>query len=234
MARNVPIQNEFIQDNGLPRGEVIGHFDTYAKAQEMVDFLADQDFPVRGVTIVGNDLVSVEQVRGKLSYARVALNSAMQGAVFGLFIGFVMTLFSPTENMFAQILTTMGIGVGMWVLFGVISYAMTGGKRDFVSTQNMVATSFDVVCAFNYVGEAKKVLKDLPGYRPYVPQQQAPQRTAAAPSHAAASEEATQPERTGRFPDLSDGRPQFGVRIDDPQQSPQRDQPHDEDNAERG
>lgn len=230
MARNVPVQNEFIQDNGLPRGEVIGHFNSYAKAQELVDFLADKDFPVRAVTIVGNDLVSVEQVRGKLSYARVALNSAMQGAVFGLFIGFVMTLFSPTDNMFAQILTTMGIGVGMWVLFGVISYAMTGGKRDFISTQNMVATSFDVVCGFNYVGEAKKVLKEMPGYRPYVPAPAARQQqpgAAAGQQPETSTEQPREPERTGRFPDLPDGRPQFGVRIDE-QNQPAAKQPERE------
>lgn len=231
MARNVPVDSEFMQDNGLPRGEVIGHFDRYAKAQEMVDFLADKDFPVRAVTIVGNDLVSVEQVRGKLTYARVALNSAMQGAVFGLFIGFVMALFSPTDNMFGQILTTMGIGIGMWILFGVISYAMTGGKRDFVSTQNMVATNFDVVCAFNYVGEAKRVLQDLPGYRPYTPPR--PQAQQAPGFQPPAPQQATQqPPQTGRFPDLPDGRPQFGVRIDD-QKPPQQAEPEDKSDENR-
>ncbi|MFC0581382.1 general stress protein [Micrococcoides hystricis] len=232
MARNAPAPSEFMQDNGLPRGEVIGHFDRYAKAQEMVDYLADKDFPVRAVTIVGNDLVSVEQVRGKLTYARVALNAAMQGAVFGLFIGFIMALFSPTDNMFGQILTTMGIGIGMWVLFGVISYAMTGGKRDFISTKDMIATSFDVVCAFNYVGEAKNLLKDLPGYRPYTPP--APKPAAGAGQSAPQAQQPQAERASGRFPDLPDGRPQFGVRIDDQQQEQTADQRPDSAETEAG
>ena len=120
----------------------------------------------------------------------------------------------------------MGIGVGMWVLFGVISYAMTGGKRDFVSTQNMVATSFDVVCGFNYVGQAKKVLQDLPGYRPYVPKPAGGQQAAPAggDGQRPSGEQPARPERSGRFPDLPDGRPQFGVRIDE-QNQPAQQQP---------
>ncbi|MET0978754.1 MAG: general stress protein, partial [Paeniglutamicibacter terrestris] len=47
---------------GLPRGELLGRYSTYLDAQKVVDYLADNDFPVSHLTIVGNDLKSVERV----------------------------------------------------------------------------------------------------------------------------------------------------------------------------
>ncbi|MDN6178646.1 MAG: ECF transporter S component, partial [Micrococcaceae bacterium] len=66
---------------GPPRGEILGRYDSYLDAQKVVDYLADHDFPVAGVSIIGNDLMTVERVTAKLSYPKVALAGAAQGAM---------------------------------------------------------------------------------------------------------------------------------------------------------
>ena len=56
----------------LPDGVPIGSYPTYAKAQEAVDYLSDNQFPVENVTIIGTDLRLVEQVTGRLTRGRAA------------------------------------------------------------------------------------------------------------------------------------------------------------------
>ena len=47
-----------------PTGWVVGSYPTYAQAQAAVDHLADEEFPVHEVTIVGVDLMQVEDLEG--------------------------------------------------------------------------------------------------------------------------------------------------------------------------
>ena len=54
-----------------PTGWPVGSYATYAEAQRAVDHLADSDFPVGDVTIVGVDLMLVERVIGRLTWGRV-------------------------------------------------------------------------------------------------------------------------------------------------------------------
>lgn len=69
-----------ISTSGLPRGELLGRYTSYLDAQKLVDYLADNDFPVAAVSIVGNDVRTVERVTAKLSYPRVALAGAARAA----------------------------------------------------------------------------------------------------------------------------------------------------------
>src|ERR687894_550116 len=69
-----------------PTGWPIGSYATYEEAQRAVDHLADADFPVRDVTIVGVDLMLVERVIGRLTWGRVLASGAASGAWFGLFV----------------------------------------------------------------------------------------------------------------------------------------------------
>ncbi|AXJ11528.1 general stress protein [Arthrobacter sp. PM3] len=249
----------------VPRGDVIGSYNSYLDAQKAVDYLADQQFPVQMVSIVGNDLKMVERVTGRLTYPRVALSGALSGMWFGLFVGVMLSFFSTTPGYFS-IVTSVLMGAAFFMLFGIVTYAMQRGKRDFTSTSQVVATNYDVVVSFEAAGEARRLLHQLPmtphdasgaaaghpqhDYRPqepqhYNPQQpgqqgHAPQRPAGwndpygqrtpeggqpgqgAPGQAPAAhgteEEATRP--AGRssgvsYPDLPDGRPQYGVRVTD-------------------
>lgn len=243
----------------LPKGETIGRYGSYLDAQKAVDYLADSKFPVQQVSIIGNDVKTVERVTGRLSYPRVALASAATGAWFGLFVGFILTLFGG-DSTYLPILSSMALGAVFWVLFGVIAYAFQRGKRDFTSTSQVVATSYDVIVDPSVAGEARRVLQQLPmnsrpqedaasAARPWgtPPQQnQPPQRPEswgqppAQPPHAqtpgapagttqqgsvstqdpavpeAGDEQgaATRRSTRGQFPDLPDGRPQYGVRVE--------------------
>ena len=77
-----------------PHRGTVGSYTSYLDAQKVVDYLADQEFPVQQVSIVGNDLKTVERVTGQLSYPRVALSGAATGAWFGLFVGLLLMLFA--------------------------------------------------------------------------------------------------------------------------------------------
>src|SRR4051794_41886669 len=79
----------------LPRGEVVGTFESYPEAQEAVDVLARADFPVDKVSILGSDLKSVERVTGKLTWGRVALAGGAPRGRGGPFFGLLVVNFSP-------------------------------------------------------------------------------------------------------------------------------------------
>jgi hypothetical protein len=149
------------QARSLPQGDVIGSYTSYLDAQKAVDYLADQQFPVEVVAIVGNDLKLVERVTGRLSYPRVALNSALSGMWFGLFVGVLLSFFSSGAGYFS-IITSVLMGAAFFMLFGIVTYAMQRGKRDFTSTSQVVPTSYDVVVAFEASAEARRLLHQLP------------------------------------------------------------------------
>ena len=83
----------------VPTGDTVGSYTSYLDAQKAVDYLADQQFPVQMVSIVGNDLKMVERVTGRLSYPRVALSGALSGMWFGLFVGVMLSFFSTTRRL---------------------------------------------------------------------------------------------------------------------------------------
>ena len=146
----------------IPRGPVLGRYSDYQDAQKVVDFLADNDFPVKNVSIIGNDLKLVERVSGKLTYPKVALQGAMQGAMMGLFFGLIMMLFSPQGvNIATVVLAALLIGAVMWMIFGIIQYALRRGKRDFASTRQVLPASWDVVVNPQVAGQAQALLRKL-------------------------------------------------------------------------
>jgi hypothetical protein len=144
-----------------PSGEEVATYPTYLEAQYAVDYLADNDFPVRLVTIVGTDLRMVERITGRLTYARVAGAGALSGAWFGLFVGLLLSLFAANPT-FVVILPAMLIGAAFGLLFGVVTYAATGGKRDFTSASQVVASSYSVLCQGPEAIRARQMLANLP------------------------------------------------------------------------
>ncbi|CAB0840100.1 hypothetical protein FRC0337_00949 [Corynebacterium diphtheriae] len=66
---NTPAQ---LRDRAKPEGWPVGSFESYAQAQAAVDMLADNNFPVDKLTIVGVDLMEVERVVGKLTWGEGA------------------------------------------------------------------------------------------------------------------------------------------------------------------
>ena len=145
----------------LPTGMPVGTYQSYAKAQEAVDFLSDEEFPVENVTIVGSDLRLVEQVTGRLTRGKVIQAGAVTGAMWGLFIGTFVMLFGGDEaNLLVPVIAAV-VGAGVGALSGVLGYAATGGKRDFTSNTQVVATSYELLCQAQVAEDARNMLGRL-------------------------------------------------------------------------
>ncbi|WP_267420925.1 MULTISPECIES: general stress protein [unclassified Curtobacterium] len=173
----------------LPRGDVLGTFDSYPDAQAVVAKLAESDFPVNKLSIVGNELKTVERVTGKMTYGRAALAGALSGLWLGFFFGIVLTLFSPTAS--GLIFAAALIGAAFGVLYGVVSFAITKRQRDFTSVHQVLATNYQIIVDPQLVGQAQRILGQF-GATPHAawnpgqssnapfqgrpPQQQAPQQ----------------------------------------------------------
>ncbi|XPP25558.1 MAG: general stress protein [Leucobacter sp.] len=143
----------------LPTGEVISTYDRYADAKQAVDRLVRADFPVSEVSILGNDLRSVERVTGRLSYGRVALMGALSGAYLGLFLGILLFIFQPENaGILGVFLAAVAIGAGFGMLFGVLSYALNRNRRGFSSVMQFVASRYDLITAPSLVAQARGIL----------------------------------------------------------------------------
>lgn len=129
----------------LPDGWPIGSYDTYKEAQRAVDHLADHEFPVRGVTIVGIEPMVVERVDGRLTRKRVLAAGAAAGAWLGLFVGLLLSLFTAGAGIL-PILLGLVFGVGYGLASSAFKYVSTKGQRDFVSHSQLVARRYDVLC----------------------------------------------------------------------------------------
>ncbi|WP_150462142.1 general stress protein [Nesterenkonia ebinurensis] len=148
-----------LHTGGLPRGELLGRYRTYEDAQKVVDHLASAEgLDLKAITIVGNDLRSVEKVRGRLSYPRVALTGAVQGALFGAFIGLLLMLFTPEGMVLVNFGMAVLMGMAIWMIIGVISFSARRGARSFISVSQLTATTFDVVCDFQVAGKARQLV----------------------------------------------------------------------------
>ncbi len=144
-----------------PTGWPVGSYATYEEAQRAVDHLADSDFPVRDVTIVGVDLMLVERVIGRLTWGRVLMSGALSGAWFGLFVGLLLTFFTPTGPSFGPVLVALVSGIVFGVVFAAVGYGATHGRRDFTSASQMVAGRYDVLCQPRNAEKARELLAKL-------------------------------------------------------------------------
>lgn len=146
-----------------PSGWPIGSYSTYEEAQRAVEHLADSNFAVQDVTIVGVDLMLVERVIGRLSWGKVLGTGAVSGAWFGLFVGILLSLFSgggPGID-YQPILVGLVSGMLFGVVFAGISYASTRGRRDFSSSSQLVAGRYDVLCQPRNAEEGRNLLAKL-------------------------------------------------------------------------
>jgi hypothetical protein len=144
----------------LPEGWPIASYDTYAEAQRAVDHLADSEFPVADVTIVGVEPMLVERVTDRLTWGRVLSRGAASGAWFGLFVGLLLSMFSPTPG-FGPILIGLFTGVAFGVVFAAVGYRATRGQRDFTSTSQLVAQRYDVLCMPRNAERGRELLGEL-------------------------------------------------------------------------
>ena len=143
----------------------LGVYDTYADAQKAVDVLADQNFPVGNLAIVGTDLRLVERVTGRRTWGTVLGQGVMSGLSTGFIVAIFMMILFPTPDFLGQLLTALVIGVAIGLLFAILGYALSRGQRDFTSVTQTVATKYEVLCEHKVAAQAREIVQRLPGAR---------------------------------------------------------------------
>ena len=139
-------------------------YDRYEQAQKAVDFLSDNHFPVENCMIVGTDLKQVERVTGRLTTGRVAVGGLLSGVWLGLFVGLIFSLFNTSGSDVAVIVSTALFGALFGVIWALVGYAATRGRRDFSSVSQVVASRYEVLVEHKFAAPGRELLAKLPGH----------------------------------------------------------------------
>ena len=138
----------------------LGVYEKYEQAQQAVDFLSDNEFPVQNCLIVGTDLKQVERVTGRLTNGKVAAGGLLSGLWMGLFVGLVLSLFG-TGSTTAIIVSTMLFGAVFGLVWAMAGYLATRGRRDFTSVTQVVATRYEVLVEHKYAEQGRQLLATM-------------------------------------------------------------------------
>lgn len=148
---------------GLEYPASLGVYDQFVKALHVVEYLADQDFPVRNVKIVGTELRSVERITGRLTRGRMAAAGTLSGLWIGLFVGIAFSLFSD-RNQLAFLVTTPLLGAPFGLPWSQLDYstATRRGNRGFASVSQVLATGYEVLVEHQHAARADELLVTMP------------------------------------------------------------------------
>ena len=146
---------------GLEYPRSLDTFDSYADAQKAVDYLADNEFPVEDVMIVGTDLKQVERVSGRLTTRKVLLGGLLSGIWIGVFVGLIFAMFDGGEGLVQRLVSTVLIGAAFGVIWAWLGYRSTGGQRDFTSVSQVVASRYEVLTEHRHAQRARELLDEL-------------------------------------------------------------------------
>ena len=80
----------------------------------------------------------------------------------GLFVGLIFALFGQGDSMVA-VVSTVAFGAVFGVVWALIGYAATKGRRDFTSVSQVVATRYEVLVEHKFAEQARGLLANLPG-----------------------------------------------------------------------
>ncbi len=200
--RNDPRSDPRLRIPVMPSGTEVASYATYLEAQSAVDYLSDHGFDLKSITIVGTDLHMVERVTGRLTTGKVALSGASSGALWGGFMGLMMSFASTNQGAAMWIAAGVGGGALAGIIMSVLLYMAAGGQRDFTSHSQVVASRYAVL-ASSSPSEAFELLQKTPGNQ---------RRPAPKPVR-----ERSGPTEYGSKPDEE---PRFGVRLSDEAKTP--------------
>jgi hypothetical protein len=141
----------------VPTGDVVGEFTNYLEAVQLVDNIVAGGFAANLIAIVGSDLKSVERVRGRLTYGRVAMNGALNGAWLGLFLGIIFASATSAAEFTNEVIAAAVLGAGLGMIWGVIRMSMRGARRQFISGSMIIAASYQVVVPTGMGGKASEM-----------------------------------------------------------------------------
>lgn len=180
----------------MPSGTEVASYASYAEAQGAVDYLSDEEFDVKSITIVGTDLHLVERVTGRMTMGRAALSGASSGALWGAFMGLMLSFAAPSQS--AMLWVGFGIlgGALAGIVMSALLYAMTRGRRDFTSSSQVVASRYAVLASAD-IDRAFTMLQKTPG------NQMRPRPARVRPVKDGPTEYGSRP----------DEEPRFGVRV---------------------
>lgn len=212
----------------LPQGQLIGNYRSYEAAIAAVDRAVEAGVDPRFLSIVGRDLRSVYRLRHRPSYAAVAGRAALQGAFFGMFIGLLFSMMTGGQDLMMTLGSTVLLGAVIWVLFGVIGEVMRRRQLKYAMIPSMTAVSYDLVVDNSVASQVNAALGPQPMRQANQPAEPAAP-TQPEPHEPAQQSEPSESEPSGGIPDLPDGRPQYGVRVDP---KPPADQQQDSDDSE--
>jgi hypothetical protein len=150
------------------RRRTVASFRDYASAERAVDYLSDHDFPVERTAIVARDLKLVEQVTGRVGYLEATLRGLLSGAVAGLLIGWLFTVFDWFDPAVARgwlIVDGFWFGALVGAITALIAHALTRGRRDFASIQAVTADRYEVVADEDVAAEAERLIGQMSGAR---------------------------------------------------------------------
>jgi len=143
---------------GPPGQQAVASYASYEGARNAVDRLADEDFPLDRVSILGHGLNFVEQVTGRRGWVSAALSGAATGAGIGALFGFVAGLFNwvePLVSAFALAFYGLILGALLGLVFGLVSKAAGGS---YSSVGGMQADRYDLVVDHEVAESARRVL----------------------------------------------------------------------------
>lgn len=154
MAKRNP-QNPNGVANALPNGTPVADFTNYAQAVSYVEQILRGDFPASAIAIVGTNLSTVERIKAKINYGKVAFSGAMTGSWLGLLF-YLLFGTSGTSQTAAQFslgsALLMGAGVGM--LAQVVRFSLMKNKRNFSSGSLVVAQKYAVIVPTELTADA--------------------------------------------------------------------------------
>jgi hypothetical protein len=153
-----PVTTHLSRSADAPSRRTIARYASYDEAERAVDALSDLRFPVGRVAIIGIGLRSVEQVLGRVTTWRAALAGSAQGALIGLFVGLLFSLFF-TGPEFLGVLAYSVLGTAVFGgLLGAITHALQGGRRDFASVGGVYADRVELQVDAEVADQARSLL----------------------------------------------------------------------------
>ncbi len=148
----------------IPQGVEVAEFAQYLDAVKFVDRIVSGSFPATFIAIVGSDLKTVERLRGRVSYARVALSGLVTGSwvglIFGLLFGGTGDVNAPVN--YPSLAASVILGAGLMMLINVVRFSLNPNKRQFLSSSMVIAGKYVVVVPQDLEEQARKASEANP------------------------------------------------------------------------
>lgn len=158
MSMNQPAPRSAQDVLKLRRPMSVAIYDDYTDAAHAVDYLADRQFPVATLAIVGTDLRSIEKVTGNMTWGKVLGAGFLQGSMWAGMFAIIMWVIQPGSDLLTMLLMGL-VGFGLvGMAMAALQYRMRGGQRDYTSTTAIIATHYEVLAEAEYSDKARSML----------------------------------------------------------------------------